>query len=190
MYPIQKKIVHRDAFYIMQSEIFIPFQNQNFIQNVFPSVLTINNNDQDEDQNQNQNQETSTSEEDQEMNEGKINETNRKKTRKEIYGKGIEARTIKEELGEFDVFNSRAYKEVSQRFGRSIRLSELLGILNSIQIYLQMKQNNPLPQISRNEKRSFPLLIKYIERNSDLIFPLLQYISLCNSSFQKIPLDN
>lgn len=110
--------------------------------------------------------------------------------RKEKYGKGEEAKIIKEELGDFNVSESKAYKEIYKKFGRSIRFSELLGILNSINIYLQIKKNISLPHISRNEKRSYPLLIKYIERNGEMIFPYLQYISLCNSSFQKIPVDN
>lgn len=117
------------------------------------------------------------------------NEGSKKKNRKEIYGKGNEAKMIKEEIGDFNAFESMAYKEVTKHFGKSIRLSEIIGILNSIQIYLLLKKNTSLPQISRNEKRSFPLLMKYIERNNEEIFPYFQYISLCNSSFQKIPLD-
>lgn len=115
--------------------------------------------------------------------------TNQKRNRKDIYGKGCEAKMIKEELGNFDVYNSNAYKQVTQHFGRSIRLSELLGIIGSIRIYLKTKKSIIIEQISRNEKRSFPLLIKYIERNNEFIIPYLQFVSLCDSSFQKIPLD-
>lgn len=113
----------------------------------------------------------------------------KKKNRKEVYGKGNEAKSIKDELGDFNVYQSDAYIKVVKQFGHSIRFSELLGIINSIQIFLQMKENKTLPHVSRNEKRSFQLLIKYIETNKELIFPYLPYISLCNSSFQKIPLD-
>lgn len=120
-----------------------------------------------------------------------VNDDNveKKPTRKETYGKGNEAKVVREQIGDFDVVQSSAYKKVTQKFGRSIRLTEILGILNSIQNYMQIKHNSTLPQISRNEKRSFPLLIKYIESNKDLIFPYLDYISLCDSTFQKIPLD-
>ena len=111
------------------------------------------------------------------------------KNKKEIYGQGNEAKMIREELGNFDVYESEAYKRIIKQFGRSIRFSELLGIINTIKIYLENKTNKVLPPIKRNEKRSFPLLIKYIQQNNELIFPYLQYISLCNSSFQKIPLD-
>lgn len=113
---------------------------------------------------------------------------NVKKSKKEIYGKGAEAKAIKEELGDFDAFNSMAYREIIKHFGIDIRHNEVLGILNSINIYLQMKKNTALPIISRNEKRSLLLLIKYIEKNSELILPYFQYINLCDDNFQKIPL--
>lgn len=114
-------------------------------------------------------------------------ETNQ--NRKEIYGKGNEAKIIKEKLGDFDVCKSNAYKNVISHFGRSVRLSELLAVLGSIDILLQIKRNISLPKITRDEKRSFPLLIKYIERNSELVLPHLPYISLCDSHFRKISLD-
>lgn len=112
-----------------------------------------------------------------------------KKDRKEIYGKGNEAQTIKNEIGDFDAYKSSTYIQIIGLFGKSVRFTELLGIINSLQIYLSLKKNIHLPQTTRNEKRSFPLLIKYIERNSDFILPYLKYFSLCDSSFHKIPLD-
>lgn len=123
-----------------------------------------------------------------EMNRLDINE-NDKKSKKEKYGNGYEAKVIKEKLGDFNLFKSDAYQKITKQFDRSIRFSELLGIINSIEIYLKVKFNICIPKITRNEKRSFPLLIKYVENNSEYIYPYLQYISLCNSSFQKIPLD-
>ncbi len=87
---------------------------------------------------------------------------NVKKSKKGIYGKGDEAKAIKEELGDFDAFNSMAYRKITKHFGRDIRHNEVLGILNSINSYLQTKQNSSIPKISRNEKRNFPLLIKNI----------------------------
>lgn len=135
------------------------------------------------------NKETYDTNEDLLNNNEQRNEESKKKSRKEIYGKGHEAKMIKEEIGDFNAFESMAYKEVTKHFGKSIRLSEIIGILNSIQTYLLLKKNKSLPPITRNEKRSFPLLMKYIERNYEGIFPYFQYISLCNSSFQKIPLD-
>lgn len=117
-----------------------------------------------------------------------INE-NKKKNRKEKYGNGIEAKAIKDELGNFNLYNSDAYKTIIKNFGHSIRFSELLGIINSINIILKIKYKTVLPEVTRNEKRSFQLLIKYVERNKELIYPYFQYISLGNSNFQKISLD-
>lgn len=113
----------------------------------------------------------------------------KKKNKKEAYGKGHEAKAIKDELGDFNMFETESYKTIIKQFGKSIRYNELLGIINSINIYIQLKKNCCLPKVTRNEKRSFPLLIKYIENNRELIIPYLQYIYLCNSSFQKISLD-
>lgn len=113
----------------------------------------------------------------------------KKRSRKEIYGKGAEAAAIKQELDGFDAFNSMAYKKVIYHFGKDIRLNELLGITNVI-ITLLNSRRIGIPPLSRNEKRSLPLLIKYIDRNSELIFPYLPYISLCDDNFQKIPLDH
>lgn len=112
-----------------------------------------------------------------------------KKNRKETYGKGIEAKVIREELGDFNVYKSPVYQAIIHKYGRSIRFSELLGIVNTIQIYLKYKHNIVLPQISRNEKRSFPLLIKYIDRNSEIIMPWIDRMTLCDSNLQKISLD-
>lgn len=139
--------------------------------------------------NHQENNDSFSSEEELSSNNDKLIEPNKKSNRKEIYGKGNEAKMIKEEIGDFDVYKSTAYKQVTQHFGKSVRLSEILGIINTIQIILQTKKNIPLQRISRNEKRSFPLLMKYIERNGEFIYPFFQHMSLCNSSFQKIPLD-
>lgn len=116
-------------------------------------------------------------------------ETKQKRSKKLIYGKGNEALAVKKELGDFDAFRSTTYEYIIKMYGRSVRFTELLGIISSIQFYLQYKENIALPSLSRNEKRSYPLLIKYIERNSENILPYFQYISLCDSSFKKIKLD-
>lgn len=110
-------------------------------------------------------------------------------SRKEKYGKGNEAKAIKEALGDFDVYNSRAYKEVVKNYGKSLRMNELLEIINSLTIYLRDKKGIILPKLTRNDKRSFPLLIKYVETNFDTIQPWLGHVHLCDSNFKKIPTD-
>lgn len=127
------------------------------------------------------------------INDGEINKeeilTDYKKNKKEKYGKGNEAQSIRKEIGDFNLFDSKAYKIITSNFGKSIRFSELLGIINTINIVLKLKYDQMLPPISRNEKRSFPLLIKYVERNGEIIYPNLKLITLCDSLFHKIPLD-
>lgn len=117
-------------------------------------------------------------------------QANNKRNRKEIYGKGNEAKLIKEKLGNFDFHHSQSYQKFIQNFGRSVRLTEILAIVSAIDSILQIKRNYVLPKITRNEKRSIPLLFKYIENNKDAILPYLDRISLCDSSFHKIALDN
>lgn len=121
--------------------------------------------------------------------EEKNHKIGHEKNKKIEYGKGVEARAIKEEIGDFEIDKSEAYKKIISQFGRSIRFNELLGIINSIRIFLKIKHDIVLPETTRNEKRNFQLLIKFIERNNELIFPYLPYVSLCDSSFQKILLD-
>lgn len=112
-----------------------------------------------------------------------------KKSKKDIYGKGPEANNIKEKLGDFDVYHSRAYETVINNFGRSVRLNELLGIINSIRQYAFLKNHQGIPALNRDEKRSFSLLIKYIETNYDLIVPYFPFVKLCDSNGKPIELD-
>lgn len=118
-------------------------------------------------------------------NNGPYNKINLKKP----YGTETEAKLIKKDLGGFDVYHSRAFNAVRNTFGRSVRLNELLGIINSIDAYMQRKGLSGLPRLTRNEKRSFAFLIKYIENNYELIVPYFQYITLCDQAGIPIPLD-
>lgn len=112
-----------------------------------------------------------------------------KKSKKDIYGKGKEANKIKGKIGDFDAYHSRAYETIINNFGRSVRLNELLGIINSIRQYAFLKNHQGIPAPNRDEKRSFPLLIKYIETNYDLIVPYFPFIELCDSNGKPIELD-
>lgn len=123
------------------------------------------------------------------INSGNNNNRPYKINLKKRYGTGIEANLIKKDLGGFDVYHSRAFNAVRNTFGRSVRLNELLGIINSIDVYMQRKGLSGLPRLTRNEKRSFALLIKYIENNYELIVPYFQYITLCDQAGIPIPLD-
>ncbi len=111
------------------------------------------------------------------------------KSKKAIYGKGKEANNVKEKLGDFDFYHSKAYETVINNFGRSVRLCELLGIIDSIRQYAFIKSCQTIPVSNRDEKRSFPLLIKYIETNYDLIVPYFHFVKLCDSNGKPIALD-
>lgn len=110
------------------------------------------------------------------------------KNRKEMYGHGSEAKNISEKLGNFQIDNSFAYHFIKTKFGRSLRFNELIGIVKSIQAYCSQK-GIVLPPITRNEKRSFQLLIKYVDDHFEILRPILEKVTLCDESFNPIPLD-
>ncbi|OHT08015.1 hypothetical protein TRFO_23639 [Tritrichomonas foetus] len=103
----------------------------------------------------------------------------------EIYGKGSEARLIKEQLNGFEARTSEAYKIIVRLFGGSVRITELLGVLNSIR-FLLTSRGQVLPPISRNERRSFSLLIKYVQTHLEQLKPLLECTTLCDTHFNDI----
>ncbi|MDR2646343.1 MAG: hypothetical protein LBC04_04195 [Holosporaceae bacterium] len=102
------------------------------------------------------------------------------------YGHGPEAAAVKEELGDFDCPKSRALKALQHHFGSNLRLKELKGILLSIICFLSRK-GVILPKPSRNTKRSFPLMIKYIDEHYGEIAPIFPDITLLNADRQPIP---
>lgn len=122
-------------------------------------------------------------------NENNNNAKPPKKSKKNIYGKGPEANNIKEKLGNFDAYHSRAYETVINNFGRSVRLNELLGIIASIRQYAFIKNHQGIQAPNRDEKRSFLLLIKYIETNYDLIVPYFSLVKLRDKDGKPISLD-
>jgi hypothetical protein len=75
---------------------------------------------------------------------------------------------------------------VRREFGSSIHLRELKGILYVIQDYIRDRDGHPLPPLSRNSKRSFPLLIKYIEEHFDIVAPIFCRITLLNAKMERV----
>jgi hypothetical protein len=104
------------------------------------------------------------------------------------YGFGYEARAVHDEIGAFDWYNSPAYHAIKQHFGETLRLKELKGLINAATFYLKEKQGKRLPDLSRNAKRNFPLLIKYVQANYEFIVPVLPKLSLCDSDRRPLPL--
>jgi hypothetical protein len=104
------------------------------------------------------------------------------------YGFGIEAKSVRAEIGNFDWYSSRAYSAVRRQFGETLRLKELKALIHAAVFYIKQKRGVDLPHMSRNTKRSFPLLVKYIQTNYDIIIPVLPKMVLCDAQKQPIPL--
>jgi hypothetical protein len=115
-------------------------------------------------------------------------ETSAWETKPSRYGFGQEARAVHEEIGDFDWHNSLAYCAIKRYFGETLRLKELKGLIYAAALYLKEKQGKRLPDLSRNTKRNFPLLIKYVQANYEFIVPVLPKLSLCNADKQPLPL--
>jgi hypothetical protein len=104
------------------------------------------------------------------------------------YGSGWEAKTVHEELGDFAYSKSPAYGLVTECFGSTLRLKELKGIVYFAKDFLETHTGIKLPKISRNAKRSFPLLVKYIQANLDVMRPVLVRIEILDENRLSIPL--
>ena len=95
-------------------------------------------------------------------------------------GLGPDAQSVAQDIGDFDYSTCPQWLYLQAKFSTGIRFRELKSIANIIQITLQ------LPPLSRNQKRSFPLLIKWFCTNWDKIQPILDYISLYDDNLTQI----
>jgi hypothetical protein len=98
------------------------------------------------------------------------------------YGEGSEAQAIREEIGDFDFGSSIALHEMFRLFGPHLRLMELKGIVLAVREFIKLKYAIELPRLTRNAKRSYPLLIKYIEANYNQMMPIMSTVSLCDKN--------
>ena len=105
---------------------------------------------------------------------------------KKAYGEGYEAQAVRHELGNFNYLSSRGYHLVVSLFGDTIRLRELKAVVFTVIHYLQTKYRLNMPPLSRNAKRSFPLLIKYITENYEAMEPVFPLVSLCDKDKKPI----
>jgi hypothetical protein len=110
------------------------------------------------------------------------------KQRNVPYGHGQEAMMMRKELGDFDYLRSAAYSAIVAQFGSTLRLMELKGIICAIQVWWKLKHGTELPKLSRNTKRSFPLMVKYVNDHYNEITPVLPHVSVRNANNQQIPL--
>jgi hypothetical protein len=98
------------------------------------------------------------------------------------YGHGSEAKSVQRDLEDVELGTSPAHQAMQTTFGKTVRVRELKGILNVARAWWQVKDGTYLPQPSRNQKRSFPLLAKYIDDHYDKIVPLLPHMVINNIS--------
>lgn len=91
-----------------------------------------------------------------------------------------EAQIIAEKLGGYDYKSSDVWKKLMVRFSSGIRHHELFSVAIIIQQIIKSTS------LSRNEKRSFPLLIRWFERNWNSIESVLSSIRLLDVNFHSI----
>jgi hypothetical protein len=97
-----------------------------------------------------------------------------------------EARSVCQELGDYDDTHAGAWIAVMQPFGSAIRLRELKGIIYSILQILEVRRGIRLPKMTRNTKRNMGCLIKYINSHYEHIVPVFREISLYDINKQPI----
>jgi hypothetical protein len=86
---------------------------------------------------------------------------------------GFEAQIIANELTNFNYVASSAWRALRSQFSSGIRQHELTSIA-----LLLCSMNESLPLLSRSERRSFPLLIRWFETNWSGVEPFLPAFSL------------
>ena len=106
------------------------------------------------------------------------------------YGQGIEAQSVKDELGGFKYERCPAYIALVRNFGMSLRLRELKAIVLALKDVLERRYGYVLPPISRNTKRIFSLLVKYLQDNYRYFGPMLDKVVLCDSDGVPIELPD
>ena len=87
-----------------------------------------------------------------------------------------EKKRISERLNGFNPRENNAWKEISRRFGSSIKQPELLSIATIL-------ANNANIRLDRDAKRRKTVLIKWFQENWDTISPFLDYVVLEETQF-------
>jgi hypothetical protein len=104
------------------------------------------------------------------------------------FGSSWVEQTIPAELGDFDYSTSVAYNQIRTLFGSTIRLCELKYVVYFVSQFLERDAGVKLPRLSKNAKRSFPLLVKYIQTNFGLMLPVLAKIQILDENCREIRL--
>jgi hypothetical protein len=85
-----------------------------------------------------------------------------------------EQQRIKKDLGDFDAVKSSTFQQLQQQFGANLRHTDLRSIA------LVLIKTMGIPTISRNERRSFPILVKWFDRHWTLVSSVIGQIELHN----------
>jgi hypothetical protein len=104
------------------------------------------------------------------------------------YGSGIEALAVSQEIGDFVATASPAYALIRRQFGSCIRLVELKALVTAAIAVVQYKDRVVLPKMSRNTKRSWQLLVKYIDTHYGSLAPVFPNLTLCDKHRDPIPI--
>ena len=104
------------------------------------------------------------------------------------YGSGIEAKRITHQIGDFNYQQSKAYELVTRCFGHALRAAELRGLINAIIKHCQ-DYGTPLPPFTRSYRRSYVLMLKYIQENYDVFEMILPNVKLLDESNRVIGPD-
>ena len=106
------------------------------------------------------------------------------------YGQGVEAQSVKDELGGFRYERGPAYVALVRNFGTSLRLRELKAIVLALKDVMERRYGYVLPPVSRNTKRIFSLLVKYLQDNYRYFAPMLDKVVLCDADGVPIELPD
>jgi hypothetical protein len=93
------------------------------------------------------------------------------------YGKGREAQIMQPLTAGFSYRLSPCTALIHQHFGE-IPLRALLPILHKIISHCNLLRPNTLPELTRTEKRSLPLVLAYIDRHYNIVAHELQYAQI------------
>ncbi|MDR0753529.1 MAG: hypothetical protein LBE95_02600 [Holosporaceae bacterium] len=87
------------------------------------------------------------------------------------YFDDFQSQVVRDELGDFYYRESQAFEAIMSYFG-ALSMNQLLSVLELIAYTMEA------PELTRREKRSFPLMVKYVQDNYDNIVPLFKEIEL------------
>jgi hypothetical protein len=87
---------------------------------------------------------------------------------------------IYRELATYDYQSSQVWVDLRRQFSSGVRQRELRSVADVLSTVICV------PDLTRSERRSFPLLVRWFERHWPQIGPALQLIALCDADGEPI----